>query len=100
MQDGPKKKANKKEEPAKKDEKKSKTKKGPSSQLIDNYNLISTDDRVLATFDMNLVRVLDGATKEVDRTFSHKHKVEPKIVLEVPGTATTGRMSFCLFVNI
>jgi len=96
--DGPKKKAtNKKEE--KKEEKKDnskKSKKGTSSQVLDNYNLVSTEDRLLASFDMDLSQVMEGGGgMEVQRKFSFKMKVDTKIHLDVPGTATTGKAVGC-----
>ncbi len=59
--DGLKKKATTKKE-EKKEEKKDnkKSKKGASGQVLDNYNLISTEDKLLASFQMDLGQVLEG----------------------------------------
>lgn len=76
------------------DIKKSKVnKKNNQSQLLtDNYNLISSDDKVLASFNMNvLAGVLDGSSKEVEQKFSIKLKTaENGRNGEVPSTAVSG----------
>lgn len=76
------------------DTKKSKVnKKNNQSQLLtDNYNLISSDDKVLASFNMNvLAGVLDGSSKEVEQNFSIKLRTaENGRNGEVPSTAVSG----------
>jgi hypothetical protein len=68
-------------------------KKNNQTQLLtDNYNLISSDDKVLACFNMNvLAGVLDGSGKEVEQKFSFKMKSEQaRNREEVPSTAASG----------
>ena len=70
------------------DTKKSKNKKGNNATILDNYNLINTDDKILASFKMELSPTLDGLTREIYKKFDHKIKIEPK--LETPATAING----------
>lgn len=86
--DAGKKKQTKAKDEKKDDTKKSKNKKGNNTQMLDNYNLINTDDKILATFNMELSATSDGLTREVYKKFYQKIKIEPKV--ETPAPAMIG----------
>lgn len=68
-------KKNSKKEDKKKDEKKevkkdNKGKKKNMSSVLDNYTLITSDEKVIASFELELSNLLDGVTREVKKSFS------------------------------
>ena len=63
----------------KKDDKKSKIKKQNLSSLLESYNLISSEDKTVAAFELELAGFLDGSTKQIQRNFMHKHIAEQKV---------------------
>ncbi|RNA40413.1 leucine-rich repeat-containing 43 [Brachionus plicatilis] len=67
----------KKKKTEKKEEKKEvKKKKKTISSLLDNYNQVNVEEKVLANFDLELQPVLDGLTKIIEKKFQSKQKFE------------------------
>jgi hypothetical protein len=60
-----------KEDANKKDAKKDqKAKKKNMSALLDNFNLISCEENIIARFDLELFHLLDGVTRQVQNSYS------------------------------
>ncbi|CAF0887509.1 unnamed protein product [Brachionus calyciflorus] len=67
----------KKKKDAKKEERKdTKKKKKTIGSLLDNYNQVNVEEKVLADFKLELESVLDGYSKIIEKNFQTKQKVD------------------------
>lgn len=68
------KKGGKKDEPKKEEPKKDAKKKKTTASILDSYNLIKTEENILATFSLELNGLLDGNLREISKKYSCKLK--------------------------
>lgn len=67
----------KKKKPEKKEEKKEvKKKKKTISSLLDSYNKVNVEEKIIVSFDLELAPLLDGLTKTIEKNFQYKQKIE------------------------
>lgn len=66
----------KKKEDKKADDSKKKKKKNPN--FLDNYNVLDTEERVIASFYLDLASLLDGVHREIKKKFTVKLDVPVK----------------------
>jgi hypothetical protein len=51
--------------------------------FLENYNRISVDDKVIASFRLELHQLLDGSSKELKRKFSMMQNTEIPVVVDM-----------------